>query len=87
MGQWAGGSLQPVFSLLYGSDRVYALPSKASEFLLDEQAVTSIEYALVAALIAMVCVAAVKTTGTNLSSLYTDVCNKVTEAISGAPAC
>jgi pilus assembly protein Flp/PilA len=66
---------------------VSALPSNASEFLLDEQAVTSIEYALLAALIAMVCVAAVKTTGTNLSALYTDVCSKVTEAISGAPAC
>ena len=66
---------------------MYALPSKASDFLLDEQAVTSIEYALLAALIAMVCVAAVKTTGTNLSSLYTDVCNKVSDAISGAPAC
>jgi pilus assembly protein Flp/PilA len=66
---------------------VYALPTKASEFLLDEQAVTSIEYALLAALIAMVCVAAVKTTGTNLSALYTDVCNKVTKAISGAQAC
>lgn len=66
---------------------MYALPSKASEFLLDEQAVTSIEYALLAALIAMVCVAAVKTTGTNLSALFTDVCNKVSDAISGAPAC
>jgi Flp pilus assembly pilin Flp len=49
--------------------------------------VTSIEYALLAALIAMVCVVAVKTAGTNLSALFTDVCNKVSDAISGAPAC
>jgi pilus assembly protein Flp/PilA len=66
---------------------VSALPGKARNFLLDEQAVTSIEYALLAALIAMVCVVAVKTAGTNLSALFTDVCNKVSDAISGAPAC
>ena len=63
------------------------LLSNARRFLLDEHAVTSIEYALMASLIAMVCLGAVIATGTNLSVLYTNVCNKVTDAISGAPAC
>jgi pilus assembly protein Flp/PilA len=59
----------------------------ARNFLFEEEAVTSIEYALLAVLIAVVCVAAVKTVGTNLSALFTNACNKVTAAISGAPVC
>jgi pilus assembly protein Flp/PilA len=63
------------------------LANQTLSFLRDQHAVTSIEYAFMAALIAMVCVATVKAFGTTLSALYTDVCNKVSDAISGAPAC
>ena len=63
------------------------LANNTMNFLFKEEAVTSIEYALLGVLIAVVCVAAVKTVGTNLSTLFTDVCNKVTEAVTGAPSC
>ena len=53
----------------------------------DETAVTSIEYALVASLIAAVCTAMVAAVGDNLGLLYLRVCNEVSTAISGAPAC
>ena len=53
----------------------------------DETAVTSIEYALVASLIAAVCTAMVVAVGYNVGLLYLRVCNEVSTAISGAPAC
>ncbi len=53
----------------------------------DEDGVTTIEYALMAALIAITCFLAVSAFGVNLRLLYTKVCNEVTSAISGAPAC
>ena len=53
----------------------------------DETAVTLIEYALVGALIAAVCAAAVATVGDNVGLLYLRVCNEVSTAISGAPVC
>jgi pilus assembly protein Flp/PilA len=39
-------------------------------FLRDEQAVTAIEYGLIAALIAVVIIASVQLVGTNLSSVF-----------------
>ena len=57
------------------------------ELIADERAVTMIEYALVGALIAVVCVALVTAVGMNVSALYTLVCNEITTAISGAPTC
>ena len=39
-------------------------------FIADEQGVTAIEYGLLAALIVVVAVAAISTTGTSLSALY-----------------
>jgi pilus assembly protein Flp/PilA len=64
---------------------MHTLARNARNFLFEEEAVTSIEYALLGVLIAVVCVAAVKAVGTNLSALFTDVCNKVTEAVTGTP--
>jgi pilus assembly protein Flp/PilA len=52
-------------------------------FARDDSAVSSIEYALVASLIAVVCVAIVATVGTNLSALYQDICNQVSTAVNG----
>lgn len=56
-------------------------------FTADETGVTLIEYALVAGLIAVFCVASLAVFGTELLSLYTRVCNDVTNAIANAPAC
>lgn len=53
----------------------------------DESGVTTLEYALVAALIAVICIAVVGAVGMNVAALYTLVCNEVTTAISGAPTC
>jgi pilus assembly protein Flp/PilA len=49
-------------------------------FLDNESGVTSIEYALLAALIAMVIVGAVGTTGITLAALYTMVADEVKAA-------
>lgn len=49
----------------------------------SETAVSTIEYALLASLIAMVCVVTVFGMGGNLSTLYQTVCN----AVPGAAAC
>lgn len=54
---------------------------------IDERGVASIEYALVSSLIAMVCALSVRAFGESVIALYTLVCNTVTTAISGAPAC
>jgi len=56
-------------------------------FIVREKGVTSIEYALIGALIAVVCVVSVTATGSNVNNLWTIVCNEVSTAISGAPAC
>lgn len=53
----------------------------------DEAGVTSLEYALIGSLIAVVCIAAIGAVGGNVSALFTVVCNEVSTAISGAPAC
>jgi pilus assembly protein Flp/PilA len=50
------------------------------EFLEDEQGVTSIEYALIAALIAVVIIVAVSLVGNELSGTYNDVASKVADA-------
>lgn len=42
-------------------------------FITDESGVTAIEYAMIAALIAVVIVAAVRSLGTKVSSLFTSV--------------
>ena len=50
----------------------------------EESGVTSIEYALIGALIAAVCVLTVGLLGTNLNTLLTGVCNEVSTAVGGA---
>lgn len=60
---------------------------KTHRFAQDEKGVTSIEYAFMGTLIAVVCVVAVTNTGTNVSLLWTMVCNGVSSAIVGAPVC
>ena len=58
-----------------------------AQFLRDQQAVTSLEYALLSVLIAVSCVATLSVLGGNVAVLYATVCKSVSTAISGAPAC
>lgn len=53
----------------------------------DEAGATLPEYALVAFLIAFTCVAVITAAGTNLSALYTSLCNAVTTATGGSAPC
>jgi Flp pilus assembly pilin Flp len=59
---------------------------RLSEFLKEERGVSSVEYALLASLIAVVCVAIVAAVGLNTLNLYTVVCNGVAAA-TGNPSC
>ena len=53
----------------------------------DEGGVTMIEYALLAALIAMAAAVVVGVMGESLLTLYTEICNKVTKAATGQASC
>lgn len=55
----------------------FGLPVINATWCRDERAVTSIEYALIASLIAIVILGAVATTGENLSNAYSYVANCV----------
>jgi pilus assembly protein Flp/PilA len=46
--------------------------------LTDDSGATAIEYGLLASLIAVVIIAAVKAVGTNLSTMFTSVANNLT---------
>lgn len=56
-------------------------------FMAGEEGVSSIEYSLIGALIAVVIVGAVGTVGTSTSTLFGMVANCVSFAISGAGVC
>jgi pilus assembly protein Flp/PilA len=49
-----------------------------SRFISDESGATAIEYGLLASLIAVVIIAAVKLVGTNLSTTFNNVANNLT---------
>jgi len=48
-----------------------------SRFVRDESGATAIEYGLIAALIAVVIITALQTVGTNLTTTFTSVANKL----------
>jgi pilus assembly protein Flp/PilA len=54
-----------------------------SQFVAAEEGVTMIEYGLLAALIAVVCIAAITVVGTQLNKLFTTISDAVTTAVSG----
>ncbi len=56
---------------------------KVKHFTNSEAAVTSIEYALLASLIAMMILSSVQLLGTNLLALYEDVATQVGIAVGG----
>ncbi len=49
-------------------------------FLMEEDGVTAIEYALIAGLMALVLIVGARMLGTSLNSHYSDVASKVSEA-------
>jgi pilus assembly protein Flp/PilA len=53
----------------------------------EQEGVSTLEYALLGALIAVTCVATLSILSGNVKALYTTICNSVSIAISGAPAC
>jgi pilus assembly protein Flp/PilA len=50
------------------------------KFLKDESGATAIEYGLIAALVAVACIAALEALGTSLSSMFTAVGGKLDSA-------
>ncbi len=60
---------------------MFDLKSELMQLLRQEDAVTSIEYALVAALIVLAIVVAVGVLGTTVQTLYEDVADQVVAAI------
>ena len=55
-------------------------------FMQDEDGVTMIEYGLLAALIAVVCIAAVTSVGSNLTAMFTHVAGSINNATTTANA-
>jgi pilus assembly protein Flp/PilA len=49
------------------------------ELVRNESGATAFEYALIASLIAVVIIGAVTLVGTNLTDIYTDVANKISD--------
>ncbi|MEZ5645214.1 MAG: Flp family type IVb pilin [Burkholderiaceae bacterium] len=57
------------------------LVNATRHFLRDEEGVTAIEYGLIAALIAVVIIAAVQLTGTNLDLVFDRVAQELSDAL------
>lgn len=55
-------------------------------FLHEEEGVTMVEYGLLAALIAIVCIVAITGLGTNLNTAFVTICNAMAAAV-GGPGC
>jgi pilus assembly protein Flp/PilA len=50
---------------------------KTNGFLREEQGATMVEYGLMVALIAIVCIAAITTIGTNLNQVFSDIADSL----------
>ncbi|QPF73561.1 Flp family type IVb pilin [Roseateles sp. DAIF2] len=57
------------------------LPRFLQQFGQDEEAVTAIEYGLIAALIAVVIIASVKLVGTDLSAVFTKIATELSAVL------
>ena len=51
--------------------------AQAKRFLRDEEGATMVEYGLMVALIAIVCITAVTAIGNNLNSVFSDIATKL----------
>lgn len=56
-----------------------SLATKVHRFLVSEDGPTAVEYAVMMALIIVVCLAAIQTIGTRANTTFTDVGDKLTE--------
>ena len=59
------------------------MQSLFSRFVRDESGVTAIEYGLIAALISVVCIAAMTTAGSQLNLVYTSIGTSLSGALAG----
>jgi pilus assembly protein Flp/PilA len=50
-------------------------------FLREEEGVTMVEYGLIAALIAIVCIVFISNVGTNLNLTFGEICNRLNNAL------
>ena len=57
--------------------------SKVSRFLKSEDGPTAVEYAIMLALIIVVCLTAIQTIGKNATAVFNDVANDLTNARTG----
>lgn len=55
-----------------------------NRLLKQEEGVTMVEYGLIAALIAIVCIVAITGLGTNLNTAFVTICNAIAGAVGGA---
>ena len=58
--------------------------SKVSRFLKSEDGPTAVEYAVMLALIVIVCLTAIQAVGTNASSAFNDIANDIEDARGGS---
>jgi pilus assembly protein Flp/PilA len=56
-------------------------------FIQAEEGVTMVEYGLIAALIAIVCIIALTGTGVSVQEAFTKVCNTLKTAVGGTATC
>ena len=56
-------------------------------FIMAEEGVTMVEYGLIAALIAIVCIIALTGTGVSVQEAFTKICNTVKTAVGGTATC
>jgi pilus assembly protein Flp/PilA len=57
------------------------------KFAAEEEGVTMVEYGLIAALIAIVCIVALTGTGVSVQEAFTKICNTVKTAVGGTATC
>ena len=58
-----------------------------NNFAAAEEGVTMVEYGLIAALIAIVCIIALTGTGVSVQQAFTKICNTVKTAVGGTATC
>ena len=58
-----------------------------NNFAAAEDGVTMVEYGLIAALIAIVCIIALTGTGVSVQEAFTKICNTVKTAVGGSATC
>jgi pilus assembly protein Flp/PilA len=71
------GSGRIIWMGLGNSSRRITMREMILQFILDVAGVTAIEYGLIAALVAVICIAAWSLLGTNLSTIFNNIAGSV----------